>query len=182
MIKHLLPLTLAIAMALPLTFSALGAAERTDTTTTTTTTSLNKDDVKFLQMANQGGLLEIKTSELVAKRNVTGAAADYAKKMITEHESVNKELSSLASKKGVTLPTALDVDTQKKYDSLVKVDDAKLGKEYMEAQVKAHKAAVSSFKDAADDSMDVDVKAIATKHFPHLQAHLDEAKRIEDTL
>lgn len=182
MIKHLLPLTLAAAVALPLTFPALNAVERTDTTTTTTTTSLNKDDVKFLHVANQGGLLEIKASELVAKRNVTGPAAEYAKKMITEHESVNKELNSLASKKGVTLPTTLDGDTQKKYDSLAKVDDAKLGKEYMETQIKAHKAAVSCYEDAADDSKDVDVKATAAKHLPHMQAHLDEAKRIEDTL
>lgn len=182
MLKHLLPLTLVAAVALPLTFPALSAAEHTETTTTTTTTALNKDEVKFLQTANQGGLLEIKTSELVTKRNITGPAADFAKKMIADHESVNKELVSLASKKGVTLPTALDEETQKKYDSLAKVDDAKLGKEYMECQIKAHKAAVSAFKDAADESKDSDVKAIAAKHLPHLQAHLDEAKRIEDTL
>jgi len=182
MIKYILPLTLAAAVAMPQTFSVLGAAEHTETTTTTTTTTLNKDDVKFLQMANQGGLMEIKTSELLAKRNATGPVAEFAKKMITEHESVNKELAALASKKGITLPTALDEDTQKKYDALAKVDDAKLNKEYMECQIKAHKSAVSAFKDAADDSKDADVKAAAAKHLPHLQAHLDEAKRIEDTL
>ena len=182
MIKHLLPLTLAAAVALPLTFPVLGAAERTETTTTTTTTALNKDDVKFLQMANQCGLMEIKTSELLAKRNVTGPVADFAKKMITEHTAVNKEMTALASKKGVTLPTALDENSQKKYDSLAKNDDAKMSEEYMECQIKEHKAAVSIFKDAAEDSKDADVKAIAAKHLPHMQAHLDESKRIEDTL
>lgn len=180
MLKQLLPLTLALAVAMPLTLPVLGAAERTDTTTTTTV--LSKDDVKFLQMANQCGLLKIKASELAAKRHVTGPTAEFAKKMVSEHESVNKDLSSLASKKGLTLPTMLDEDTQKKYDALAKMDDAKMANEYMECQVKAHKTAVSEFKDAADDSKDVDVKAFAAKHLPHMQAHLDEAKRIEDTL
>ena len=182
MIKYLLPLSLAAAVGMPLTFADLNAADRTDTTTTSTT--LSKDDIKFLQMANQGGLLEIKMSELVAKRNtnVTGAPADFAKKMITEHGSVNKDLTTLATKKGVTLQTSLDEDTQKKFDALAKTEDGKLAKEYMECQIKAHKAAVSGFKDAADDSKDVDVKAFATKHLPHLQAHLDEANRVEDTL
>lgn len=180
MIKYLLPLTLAAAVAMPMTFAELNAADRTDTNTPSA--NLSKEDVKFLQMANQCGLLKIKAAELATKRNASGAPLDYAKKMITDHEAVNKELAALASKKGVALPTVLDEDTQKKYDALAKTEDAKMGKEYMDCQVKAHKAAVSSFKDAADDSKDADIKAFAAKHLPHMQAHLDEAKRVEDTL
>ena len=180
---RLLPLVLTVALAAPVSFLQLTAAERTDTTTTTTTTTtLAKDDVKFLNGANQCGLLEVKAAELVAKRNVTGPTADFAKKIAATHGNLNSDLSSLASKKGVTLPTVLDEDTQKKYEKLAKVEDSKLAKEYLEFEVKAHKAGVSCFKDAAADSKDVDVKAFAAKYLSDLEMHLDEAKRLEKSL
>ncbi len=141
---------------------------------------LAKDDLEFILAANQGGLFEIKTSELAKQRNVTGANLEFAKQMISDHEAVNQELGALAAKKGVTLPTTLDESMQKKYDALAKTEDSKLAKEYLAYQVKAHKDAVSAFKSAASDSKDTDVKAFAAQHLPHLQAHLDAAKRLED--
>ena len=181
MTKRLLPLTLALALALPVALSTVAfAADHVDATTTSTTVS--KDDVKFLDRSNQCGLLEVKSAELAAKRNISGPAADFAKKVTKEHAAINAELATLASKKGVHLQTTLDEDTQKKHDKLAKVEDSKLAKEYIEYEIKAHKAAISEFKEAADDSKDVDVKAFAAKYLPHLQMHLDEAKRIEDAM
>ncbi len=174
-----LPLSLALALAMPLALPSLAhAADKMGDTTSST--MLAKNDIEFLKVANQCNMLEIKEAELVVKRNASGANLDFAKKMITDHEKVNEELAELATKKGVTLPTGLNEDMQKKYDSLAKTDDAKINKEYFECQVKEHKKAVSAFKDAAEDSKDTDVKAFAAKHLPHLQAHLDEAKRLED--
>jgi putative membrane protein len=182
MTKRLLPLTLALALAVPVALSNVAfAADHVDATTSNSTI-VSKDDVKFLNLANQGGLLEVKSAEFASKRNISGPAADFAKKVSKEHEAINADLTSLASKKGVHLPTALDEDAQKKFDKLAKVEDGKLAKEYIEYEIKAHKAAISEFKDAADDSKDVDVKAFAAKYLPHLQAHLDEAKRIEDAM
>ena len=180
MTKRLLPLTLALAMALPITLSTAAFAE--DHADMSTTSTVSKDDVKFLNRANQCGLVEVKSAELAAKRNISPLAAEFAKKIASEHGSMNAELTALASKKGVHLPTTLDEDAQKKYDKLAKVEDGKLAKEYLEYEVKAHKAAISDFKESADDSKDLDVKAFAGKYLPHLQAHLDEAKRIADAM
>lgn len=177
--SRVLPLSLALALAVPVALPSLAAAAD-KAVDTTTSTMLAKKDIEFLKAANQSGMLEIKEAELAVKRNLSGTNLNFAKKMVTDHEKVNQELTDLAAKKGVVLPTALDEDMQKKYDSLAKTEDTKLAKEYLECQVKAHKKAVSDFKEAAEDSKDADVKAFATKHLPHLQAHLDEVKRLED--
>ena len=100
--------------------------------------------------------------------------------MVSSHQAVNKELAELASRKGVMLSDTLNKDMQEEYDELAKNDDAKLNKEYIECQVKAHKMAVDAFEDAAEDSKDADVKAFAVKNLPHLKAHLDEVKRMDD--
>lgn len=177
-VNYALPLSLAMALALPLaTTSALTAADKSGNHAASL---LVKDDIKFIEAANQGGLLEIKESELVLQRKAPGLNQDFAKKMVTEHQAVNKELSELASRKGVMLTDTLTDDMQKKYDALAKTDDAKLSKEYIDCSLKGHKKTVDAFKEASEDSKDADVKAFAAKHLPHLQAHLDEVKRIED--
>ena len=174
-------LTLLVAIAaVPVT--SFAADKSADAAAANSGTTLVKEDIAFLQGANQGGMLEVKTSELAIKRNaLAGTDLEFAKKMIDEHKKINKELADLATKKGLVPNEGFDEGMQKKYDDLVKTDDAKLLKEYRACQVKSHKMAVSAFKDAADDCKDVDVKAFAAKHLPHLQAHLDEAKRLEDT-
>ncbi len=171
-------LSLSLAFVAPFALPTLAAAA--DKAVETTTSTLVKNDSDFLIAAIQGGMIEVKNAQLVIKRNVTGPALDFAKKMVSEHEKVNDELTKLASKKGLTLPTTLNEDMQKCYDELAKTDDAKLAKAYIADQVKGHKKAVSALKEAAEDSKDVDVKAFAATHLPHFQAHLDEAKRIAD--
>lgn len=177
-------ISLGMSLSLALAFAAVPTlattASAADTVVTAAPTMLAKEDLAFILAANQGGLFEIKTSELAKQRNVNGANLEFAKQMISDHEAVNQELGALAAKKGVTLPTTLDEEHQKKYDALAKTEDSKLAKEYISCQVKAHKKAVSAFKDAASDSKDTDVKAFAAQHLPHLQAHLDAAKRLED--
>jgi len=175
---YALPLSLALALALPLgTASTLAAADKAGDHSASL---LVKDDIKFIEEANQCGLLVVKKSELVLKRKAPGLNQDFAQKMVTGHLALNKELLELAARKGVKLSDTLSEDMQKKYDALAKTDDAKLSKEYLDYQVKEHKKAVGAFKDAADDSKDPEVKAFAVKHLPHLQAHLDEVKRIEE--
>ncbi len=168
----LFALLVAAPVAAPAADTAADAAAASST--------LNKNDRKFLIAANQGGLFEVKTSELAIQRNVAGANHDFAKRMVSEHGTVNSELADLATRKGITLPTMLDEDMQKKYDKLAKTEDTKLAKAYIEVQVKAHKEAVSAFKEAADDSTDPEVRAFAAKHLPHLQEHLATVKHLED--
>lgn len=170
---------LAIACVLALALSPMVVAADTSAVTSPTL-PVEKRDVEFIQQSNQCGLLVTKVSELAIQRNLSGQNLDFAKQVVSDHKSLDKDLTALASKRGITLPTALDEDTQKKYDSFAKTEDTKLAKEYLAFAIKEHKKAVSAFKDAAADSKDADVRAFAAQYLPQLQVHLDEAKRLKD--
>lgn len=157
-----------------------GAADNTAAESAAASSSLNKDDAEFLRMALLGGMAEVKTSELAIKRGIlTGADLEFAKKMVSDHSTVNDEITALAKTKGLALPSALDEKLQKKVDDLGKKSDKDLREAYLECQVDAHKNAVSGFKTASEDAKDGDVKAFAAKHLPHLQQHLDTVKALE---
>ncbi len=177
-----LPLACSLALLLAgsgaLTTPA-GAAE-TAAETAAAASTLNKDDAEFVRMALLGGMVEVKTSELAVKRNIlTGADLEFAKKIVSDHNTINDEITALARTKGLTLPTALDEKMQKKVDDLGKKSDKDLREAYLECQVDGHKKAVSAFKSASDDAKDGDVKAFAAKHLPHLQQHLETVKALE---
>ena len=142
-------------------------------------TSLNADDSKFVTEALRGGMLEVKAAQLAIDRGVADADKTFAKKLVDDHKEMNDELTALAKKKGAVIPGAIDEKGQKKLDELGKVKDADFAEEWLEEQVSCHKKAVDAYEEASKDAKDADVKAFATKHLPHLQAHLDEAKRLE---
>ena len=174
---------LALSLSLVLAAGALPtfaqAADDTTREAAISATTLNKDDAGFIYDALQGGLLEIKASELALKRGLTGAERDFAQKMVDDHTAVDDELKTIAKAKGVAVPTALDEKKQKKLDALGKEKDQDFAKAYLDCQVSAHKDAVSAFKSASEDSKDVDVKSFAAKHVPHLEQHLETAKALD---
>ena len=55
-------------------------------------------------------------------------------------------------------------------------------KAYINMMVDDHQKVVDKFKDASDKCKDPDIKALASKLLPTLQAHLDHAKMLKDGL
>jgi len=163
-------------------------ATAADTITTTTTTkaaenvsngSLEKWDARFLRKAALCNLGAISMSEMALKRNLPADDRAFAEKMISEHKAARGELETLAKSKGVSVPTALNEDLQKKGQELGAKKDKDFPEAYMECQIDAHDDAVDLFDDASDDAKDADVRAFAVKMLPTLKSHLAEAKQLE---
>ena len=154
------------------------AADMT-TNSAVTTAALNEDDSEFVTEALRGGQLEVKSAQLAIDRGVSDADKTFAKKLVDDHTKINDELTALAKKKGAVIPAAIDEKGQKKLDKLGKSKDADFAEEWLEDQIDCHKKAVDAYEEASKDAKDADVKAFAAKHLPHLQAHLEEAKRLE---
>lgn len=146
---------------------------------TTTGTTLAKDDAEFITSALQGGMADIKTSEIALKRTVSAAEREFAQKMIDGHGKVIAELKTLAEAKGIAIPALLDEKSQKQVDELGKQSDKVFAEVYLENQIDAHKKAVSAYKEASKDAKDPEVKAFAAKNLPHLEEHLAQAKTLE---
>ena len=141
-------------------------------------TPFGKEDSTFAVKAALGGRMEVEAGNL-AQQNATNARVKaFAAMMVNDHTKANSELMSLASSRGVTLPTSLPADKQKHMDAMKKMTGKAFDKHYMDMMVNDHKKTITDFEKESNSGTDTDLKGWATKTLPTLQMHRDSAVAI----
>jgi putative membrane protein len=126
-----------------------------------TMSNLADEDKEFVMKAAQGGMAEVTMGNLASSGGSNADVKAFGQRMVTDHSKANDELKSLATAKGLALPS--DV-----------------GKEHQEAIDKLGKLTGKDFEKASQDAKDADLKAWAGKTLPILQDHLKMAKATHD--
>ena len=98
--------------------------------------------------------------------------------MVDDHSKANEELMSLASSKGMTLPTALDEKHQKDVTKLSAMSGAEFDRAYSRMMLSDHNKDVKEFEKQSTKGGDADLKAFASKTLPTLQEHLQMARAL----
>jgi len=146
------------------------------------TMAVTEDDSKFLVFAADAGMTEVQAAETAKSMAISDKAKGFADEMIKDHTAAAEQVKELAATKNVTLPTAISDDHRKDIDDLSKKKGSDFEKAYINMMVDDHQKVVDKFKDASDKCKDPDIKALASKLLPTLQAHLDHAKMLKDGL
>lgn len=144
------------------------------------TIAVDENDSKFLVFATDAGMTEVQAAELAKTQNISAKSKAFADDMIKDHTAAANEVKTLAVAKNVTLPEAISDDHQKAIKELSEKKGPDFEKAYINMMVDDHQKVVDKFKDATDKCKDPDVKALAAKLLPTLQAHLDHAKMLKD--
>lgn len=164
-----------------------GAASMTDTSQTTSATPmgssasktpLGKDDSTFAMKAAVGGMTEVESGKVAQQNGQSDRVKSYGSMMVNDHTAANQELMSLASNKGLTLPTALPADAQKHVDAMKAMKGKSFDSHYVSMMLSDHKKDVAEFEKESKNGKDADLKAWATKTLPTLRAHLDSIQAI----
>ena len=142
--------------------------------------SVSAADRKFMNEAAIGGMEEVELGKLAQSKASTDDVKKFGQRMVDDHSKANDQLKSLASSKGVDLPTQLDKKAQGDVDKLTKATS--FDKQYMAMMVKDHKKDVSEFEKQSKSAKDPDVKSFATNTLPTLQEHLKLAQQTESTV
>lgn len=137
---------------------------------------LTNPDSTFVTKAAQGGMAEVKLGQLATQNAQSPDVKAFGERMVTDHTKANDQLKSVASSKGVTLPTDLDAKDQATYDRLSKLHGAEFDRAYMLDMVRDHKADISEFQKEANSGTDPEVKKFAADTLPTLQQHLSMAE------
>jgi len=137
---------------------------------------LGSADNSWVMKVAAGGLAEVELGKLAQSQGSSDAVKQFGKRMVDDHSKANDELSQLASRKGITLPTSLDAKHQATKDRLSKLSGAAFDRAYMDDMVKDHREDVSEFRKEATNGQDADVKAFAAKTLPTLEEHLKMAQ------
>jgi putative membrane protein len=135
----------------------------------------NEKEAQLLVNAAEINLEEIKLSQLATKNSRNKEVINLAQMLAIEHTTANKELTELAKKKMITLPTAATTATLNSYDVLAKKAGSDFDKAYCNVLVNGHKNAITILEKAASDATDADIKKWATTMLPSLRGHLDRA-------
>jgi len=135
-------------------------------------------DRSFIEKAAKSGMEEVDASRVAADRTSNPDVRSLASTMITDHESANATLASLAASKGISIP-ASDNDTTKKW---AKKDSKDFDHDYLAKMVSDHEDAVKLFQNEAKDGKDEETVAFARKVLPKLEHHLQMANDLKKAL
>ncbi|WP_121356054.1 DUF4142 domain-containing protein [Flavisolibacter nicotianae] len=200
-----IPLALA-GLALTVGFTACSGGNDADKSTTTTTTTstdntatkadsmnanapaatttaspklpLNKDDSTFVMKAAMGGMMEVEAGKIAQQNAQSERVKAFGTMMVNDHGNANNELSTFASSRGLTLPTALPADMQKHLDGMRNMKGKAFDNHYIGMMLSDHKKDVGEFEKESTSANDAELKSWAAKTLPVLKTHLDSAQAL----
>lgn len=139
---------------------------------------MSSQDHKFLMDAGMSGLKEVELGRLAAQQGASDAVKQFGQRMVDDHSKANTELASLASSKGMTLPTAVDDKHRADVTKLSAMSGADFDRAFAKMMLKDHQKAVDLFEKQSTKGADADLKAFAAKTLPTLQEHLQMARAL----
>lgn len=178
-------LSIAATMAAFIAFTAIAQAQAqsappstsnrpsaTGNAATSTQSNVSSADRNFATKAAAAGLAEVNDAQIALKNASRPDVKDFAQRMVQDHTKANDQLKSIASSKGIMLPTSATASDQKKTAALQKLIGAKFERQYIEGQRAAHKQAVALFSAESKNGRDSELKSFASQTLPTLQDHL----------
>lgn len=133
-------------------------------------------DSTFIMKAAQGGMAEVELGKLAVQKASNDRVKQFGQQMVDDHSRAGDELKSLASSKGMTVPTTINAKDRATKKRLEGMQGADFDRAYMQDMVNDHQQDIADFQKEADHGSDPDVKAWAAKTLPTLQHHLQMAQ------
>jgi putative membrane protein len=132
-------------------------------------------DSQFLVDVAEINLEEIQLGQLAQQNSNMTDVKELGKMMENAHSQSLADLTILAGKKIITIPTSLTDDAKDAYAKLNKKSGTEFNNEYCEMMVKGHKDAIALFEKASTECSDLDIRNWALSTLPALRTHLDHA-------
>ncbi len=142
--------------------------------------NMTSRDRDFVMDAAMSSMMEVELGRIAAQQGASESVKQFGQRMVDDHGKANTELMTLASGRGITLPTGLDEKHQQQLTKLQGLSGAEFDRAYARLMVRAHRDAVSDFEKHSSRGTDPDLKAFAGKTLPILQEHLRMARALED--
>lgn len=140
--------------------------------------NMSSSDHNFLMDAAMGGMMEVELGKLATTNGTSDAVKQFGQRMVDDHSKANAELMSLATTKGITLPTELDEKHRAHVTKLTSLTGADFDREYSKMMLSDHKKDVSEFEKESTRGADADLKMFATNTLPTLREHLQMANAL----
>lgn len=128
-------------------------------------------DRLFAAKAAQGGIAEVKVSQLAVHKSHNKYVLAVARRMIRDHSAANEELKTVAQDKKMALPSDTDPKHKAAYAKLSRLSGSAFDKAYIAGQEKDHAATVKLFENEIAMGQDKDISGFAVKNLPTIEDH-----------
>jgi putative membrane protein len=136
-------------------------------------------DQNFVEEAAQGGMAEVEVGQLAAQKGSSDAVRKFGQQMVSDHQQNNQKLQSIASGKGLKVPTETDTMHKAMSKKLQGASGEDFDKQYLKGQVADHEKMATLMKRQAESGKDAELKAFAAQTLPVVQQHLEMARSLE---
>lgn len=152
-----------------------------DENSTVATTEVDAGVINFVEKATLSNMFEIESAKLALERSKVQPIKDYAQAILDAHTASSSELAPLASAALVTAPTQLDSGFQSQLKQLQDASVEDFDDRYLDQQTEVHENTASLLKDFSANGKDAQLQAFALKMLPIVEAHLTQAKALDDS-
>jgi putative membrane protein len=137
-----------------------------------------RNDLPFLREAAGANLMEVSLGRVAQTQASDGAVKEFGQRMVTDHSSLQQQLTTLTSSNGVGFSPALDTQQQLKVNRLQRLSGPEFDRAYMELMILDHQADVTHFEDQSRDADSPRVRDLAARSLPVLRQHLSLAQQV----
>ena len=167
--------------------STAAAASTTTTTTTATTAAPALTDANIVAIVDHANMADSASGSVAASKGTNSEVKAFGRDMMRDHHALRQMGQDLAKKLNVTpQPPANDSSEAKDkawVDSLNSMPKgAAWDKSYIDHEVGAHQAVLSTLNTAEGAAQNAELKALLTKAKPTIEAHLKKAQDIQSKL
>ncbi|MFL6591572.1 MAG: DUF4142 domain-containing protein [Luteimonas sp.] len=134
-------------------------------------------DTDFYTEAMKGDQKEIAVSQMVAKQSTNADVKALAKKIVSDHQALDKKVKAAAGSK-VTPPPADTTMTS----ALEGKTGSDLDRAYVDMMVTDHQTDIPKFENASQNASTDEAKKLATDALPKLRDHLKTAQDVQQKL
>ena len=147
--------------------------------TTGEASSLSAVDRTFLSQAAYGSLGEATLGRLASVRAGSEDVREFGRMMITIHDSMNQELATLASQKGVLAPTSADPGRSAVAGMLEELSGPAFDRQYVAQQLADHQTSLTVFQGQQRLGSDPQLRAFAERYAPEVERHIEMLRDLQ---
>ena len=143
-------------------------------------------DAEIAHIVTTANTIDVDSGKLAQTKAASKDVKDYAKMMVNDHTSSNKEAMALAKKLGVQpkdneTSKSLKTSANETMKSLKGLKGAEFDKAYMAQEVAFHQKVLDTINNTLEPSAkNPDLKAQIIKTKPVIEAHLEHAKKVQE--
>lgn len=136
-------------------------------------------DQEFVNLAAQTDMTEAHFGQLAQDQSSSQKVKDYAQMLVTDHTNDYNQLTAVAKKAGLNVPTGIDAMHNRMIAPFEKLKGAAFDRRFAREMVMGHEKAIAAYKKEASDGQNADLKAYAQQDIATLEKHKSGAEDLE---